>query len=108
MEKCKNYEGDPNSNELGGEYSMSKTTRKEKEQGQDIFANNDPSEQKFAILRDALSHTGDATVYLAAAEAQYWFNNDFGRRVDTLVTGRRSKCVSEMHQFFPFNSIYFL
>ena len=43
-------------NELGGEYSMYKTTYKEKEQGYGICANNNPSEQKFAICRDALSH----------------------------------------------------
>ena len=42
--------------------------RKEKEQGYRIFANNDLSEQNFAILQDALSHMGEATVYQAAAE----------------------------------------
>ena len=36
-------------NELGGEYSMSKTTRKDKEQGYDIRANNDPLEFFFNI-----------------------------------------------------------
>ena len=53
------------------------------------------------IFQDALSHMGEATVYRAAAEAQYWFNNDFGRGVDALVTGRRNKFVSAMHQFPP-------
>ena len=56
-------------NQLGGDYSMYKTTRKEKEQGHGIHANNDPLEQYFAILWDALSHMGEATVYQAAAEA---------------------------------------
>ena len=46
LEKCKKYEDrctcDLNLNELRGEYSMSKTTRKEKEQGYGICANNDP------------------------------------------------------------------
>ena len=95
-------------NELGGEYSMSKITQKEKEQGYDICANKNPLEQKFTILRDALSHMVEATVYQSVAEAQYWFNNDFRRRVDALVTGRMSKCVSAMHQFPPLHSIYFL
>ena len=45
-------------NELGGDYSMSKTTRKEKEQVYVICANNNPSEQNFAIFQDALSHIG--------------------------------------------------
>ena len=70
--------------------------------------NNNPSEQTFAILWNALSHIGEATVYQAAAEAQSWFNNDFGRRVGALVTGRRSKCVSAVHQFPPMHYIYFL
>ena len=43
-------------NKLGGEYSMSKTTRKEKEQGYGIRANNDQPEQNFEIFRDYLSH----------------------------------------------------
>ena len=46
MEKCKKCEDnctcDPNLIELGGAYSMSKTTRKEKEQGYGIHANNNP------------------------------------------------------------------
>ena len=87
---------------------MSKTTRKEKEQKYGICANNDPPEQSFAIFQDDLSHMEEATVHLAAAEAQSRFNNDFGRRVDALVTGRRSKGVSEIHQFLPLHSIYFL
>ena len=63
-------------NGLGGKYSMSKTTPKEKEQGYSIRANNDPSERKFEIFRDSLSHMGNASVYVAAAEAQSWGNND--------------------------------
>ena len=63
-------------NYLGGKYSMSKTSPKEKEQGYVIRANNDPYENKFAIFRDALSHMGNASVYLAAAEAQSRENND--------------------------------
>ena len=47
MEKCKKCEDsctfDPNLNELGGECSIPKTTRKDKEQGYGIHANNDPS-----------------------------------------------------------------
>ena len=95
-------------NELGGEYSTSKTTRKAKEQGYGICENNDPSEQIFAIFRDDLSHMGEATAYRTAAESPSRFNNEFVRRVDALVTGSRSKCVSAMHQFPPFHSIYFL
>ena len=76
---------------------MSKTTRKEKEQGYCFHANNDPSEIFFAIFQDDLSNMGEATVYRAAAEAQSRFNNDFGHRVNELVTRRRSKWVSEMH-----------
>ena len=41
-------------NDLGGKYSMSKTTPKEKEQGYDICSNNDPSDQNVEIFRDAL------------------------------------------------------
>ena len=73
---------------------MFKTTPKEKEQGYSIHANNDPSEQKFAIFRDALSHMGNASVYIAAAEAQSRGNGDWGLGVDSLVTGRKSKNVS--------------
>ena len=85
-----------------------KKTRKEKEQGYGIRSKNDPSEQTFAIFWDAFSQMRDDTVYRAAAEAQSRLNNDIGRRVDALVTGRRSKCVSDMHQFPPLHSIYFL
>ena len=49
-------------NDLGGKYSISKTTPKEKEQGYGIRANNDPSERNFAIFRYALSHMGNASV----------------------------------------------
>ena len=76
---------------------MPKTTRKEKEQGYGFRENNDSSEQKFAIFQDALSLMGEAMVYRAASEAQSRFNNDFGHRVDKIVTRRRSKWVSEMH-----------
>ena len=65
-------------NDLGGKYSMSKTTPKEKKQGYGIRANNDPSERKISIFRDDLSHMGNASVYVAAAEAQSWGNNDWG------------------------------
>ena len=73
---------------------MSKTTPKEKEQGYGIRANNDPSERNFAIFRDALSHMGNASVYVAASEAQSRGNNDWGLGVDSLVTGHNSKTVS--------------
>ena len=47
MEKYKKCEDsctcDPNLNELRGEYNMSKTTRKENEEGYGIRENNDPS-----------------------------------------------------------------
>ena len=49
-------------NDLGGKYSISKTTPKDKEQGYGIRANNDPSERNFAIFIDALSHMGNASV----------------------------------------------
>ena len=87
---------------------MSKKMRKEKEQGYSICANNDPSEMIFEIFRDALSHKGEATVYWVAAEAQSRFKKDFGRKLDALVTGNRSKFVSDMHHFCPLHSIYFL
>ena len=73
---------------------MSKTTPKEKEQGYGIRANNDPSKRNLAIFRYALSHMGNASVYVAAAEAQSWGNNDWGLGVESLVTGRKSKTVS--------------
>ena len=57
---------------------MSKTTPKEKEQGYGIRAKNDQSERKFSIFRDALSHMDNASVYVAAAEAQSRGNNDWG------------------------------
>ena len=95
-------------NELGGgEYSTSKTKCEKKEQGCGICANNDPS-GKIAIFRDYLSYMGEATIYRAAAETQYRFNNYYGRGVDALVTRLRSTCVSAMHQFTPLYSIYFL
>ena len=73
---------------------MSKTTPKEKEQGYSIRANNDPSERNFTIFRDALSHMGNASVYVVAAAAQSRGNNDWGLGVDSLVTGRKNKTVS--------------
>ena len=81
-------------NDLGGKYSISKTTPKEKEQGYGICANNDPYERNFAIFRDALSHMDNASVYIAASEAQSRGNDDWGLGVDFLVTGCKSKNVS--------------
>ena len=69
-------------NNLGGKYSMSKTTPKDKEQGYCIRANNDPSERNFSIFRDSLSHMGNASVYVEAAEAQSRVNNDWGLGVE--------------------------
>ena len=37
---------------------------------------------------------GNASVYVAAAEAKSRGNNDWGLGVDSLVTGRKSKTVS--------------
>ena len=91
-------------NDLGGKYSISKTTPKEKEQGYGIRANNDPSERNFAIFRDALSHLGNASVYVAAAEAQSRGNNDWVIGVDSLVTGLKSKTVSVL-PYRCFNTI---
>ena len=51
-------------NDLGGKYSMSKTTPKEKEQVYGIRANNYPYERNFAIFIDTLSHMGNASVYV--------------------------------------------
>ena len=48
-------------NELVDDYSMYKTTPKEKEQGYGICANNDPPGGK-SIFLDALSHMGETTV----------------------------------------------
>ena len=81
-------------NKLGGKYSMSKTTPKEKEQGYGIRANNDPSERNCPIFRDTLSHMGNNSVYIAAAEAQSRGNYDWGLGVGSLVTGCKSKNVS--------------
>ena len=78
-------------NDLGGKYSMSKTTPKEKEQGYVIHAKKDPSGRNFAIFRNALSHMGNDYVYIAAAEAQSWVNNDWVIGVESLVTGCKSK-----------------
>ena len=83
---------------------MSKTTPKEKEEGYGIRANNDPSERIFAIFRDALSHMGNASVYIAAAESQSWGNNDWGLGVESLVTGSKSKTVSVL-PYRCFNTI---
>ena len=91
-------------NYLGGKYSMSKSTPKEKEEGYGIRANNVPSGQNFAIFRDALSHMGNASVYVAAAEAQSWGNTDWRIGVESLVTGRRSKTVSAL-PYRCFNTI---
>ena len=93
--------------ELGGKYSMSKTTRQEKEQGYGIRANNDPSEQGFAVFRDALSHMGNASVYKAAGEGSSRYNNDWGRGVDALVTGRKSNSVSALPFCCP-SMLFFL
>ena len=63
MEKCKKCEDsctcDPNLNELGGEYNMSKKKRKEKEQGYSIRENRDSSEQKNQYYR-ILCHTWES------------------------------------------------
>ena len=83
---------------------MSKTTPKEKEQGYGIRANNDPSKIKFEIFRYALSHMGNASVYVAAAEAQSRGNNVWGLGVDSFVTGSKSKTVSVLPYIF-FNTI---
>ena len=91
-------------NGLGGKYSMSKTTPKEKEQGYGISGNNDPSERNFAIFRYALSHMKNTSVYIAAAEAQSRGNNDWGLGVDSLVTGRKSKTVG-VFTYICFNTI---
>ena len=91
-------------NDLGGKYSMSKTTPKDKEQGYGIRSNNDPFERNFAIFRDALSQMGNASMYLAAAEAHSWGNNDWGLGVDSLVTGSKSKTVSVL-PYRCFNTI---
>ena len=91
-------------NYLGGKYSMSKTTPKEKEQGYGIRSNNYLSKRKFSIFRDALSHMGNASVYVAAAGAQSWGNNYWGLGVDSLVTGSKSKTVSVL-PYRCFNTI---
>ena len=91
-------------NDLGGKYSMSKTTPKEKEQGYGIRAKNDPSEQKFAIFRYALSHMGNASVYVAASEEQSRGNNDWVLGVNSLVTGCKIKTVSVL-TYRCFNTI---
>ena len=78
-------------NDLGGKYSMSKTTPKDKEEGYGIRDNNYPSERNFEIFRYALSHMGNTSVYVAAAEAQSRGNNDWGIGVESLVNGLKSK-----------------
>ena len=90
--------------DLGGKYSMSKTTPKEKEQGYGIRANNDPSKRNFAIFRDSLSHMGNASVYVVTAEAQSRGYNDWVLGVDYLVTGHKSKTVSVL-PYRCFNTI---
>ena len=44
-------------------------------------------------------------MYRADVEAQSWSNNEIVCGLDALVTGRRSKCVSAIHQFTPLHSI---
>ena len=81
MEKCNNVKtaekNDPNLNELGGEYRMSKKRVKGRNTDMEFMQINIQSDENVAICRDALSHMGDAKVYWAAAEAQYRFNNEF-------------------------------
>ena len=91
-------------NDLGDKYSMPKTTPNEKEQVYVIRANNDTSEQSFAIFRDVLSNMVNAYVYVAAAETQSRGNNDWGLGVDSLVTGRKSTTVSVL-PYRCFNTI---
>ena len=91
-------------NDLGGKYSMSSTTPKEKEQGYGILANNDPSERSFAIFRYSLSHMGNSSVYVAAAEKQSRGNKYWGLGVDSLVTSCKSKTVGVLPYIF-FNTI---
>ena len=83
---------------------MSKTTPKEKEQVYGIRANNNPSERNLEIFRDALSHMGNDSVYVAADESKSRENNDWGLGVDSLVTGRKSKTVSVL-PYICFNKI---
>ena len=91
-------------NDLGGKYSMSKTTPKEKEQVYGIRANNNPSKRKFAIFQDALSHMDNASVYVSDAEAQSRGNNDWGLGVKSIVTARKSKTVNVL-PYRCFNTI---
>ena len=83
---------------------MSKTTPKEKEHGYGIRSNNHPSERNLTIFRYALSHIGNASLYVVAAEAQSRGNNDWGIGVDSLVTGRKCKTVSVL-AYICFNTI---
>ena len=83
---------------------MSKTTPKVKEQVYGILANNNPSERNFTVFRYALAYMGNASVYVAAAEAQSRGNNDWGLGVESLVTGRKSKNVSVL-PYRRFNTI---
>ena len=76
----------------------------EKEQGYGIRANNDPSKRNFAIFRYALSHMGNTSVYVSAAEAQSQGKNYWGLGVNYLVTGRKSKTVSVL-PYICFNII---
>ena len=80
--------------QFDGKYITRKTTATEKKVGYKIVCVNNPSERNFVIVRDALSHMENASIYRVVAKAQLRMNNNFGHNMDALVTGRSGTNVS--------------
>ena len=76
---------------MAGKLSYKLATEEAKQASLGIWANNNPSESNFAILNDALSCMGNGGLERAAAEGQTRYNNDMGRGLESMVTGRGSK-----------------
>ena len=76
---------------INGAKSWSVITEEEKLACLGMRANNDPSEQNFAVFSDALYVGGRIDIQIAAGKGQTRYNHDFNRNHQQLVSGRRSK-----------------
>jgi hypothetical protein len=92
-------------NKLDGKLSMKKTSAEDKRDGYGIRANNDPSEQNFAVFDDALSTMGRGALSRAAGQGQSRYNGDFTRDISSMVTGRKSKADEEALQLGVFHKL---
>ena len=92
-------------NKLDGKLSMKKTSAEDKRDGYGIRANNDPSEQNFAVFDDALSTMGRGALSRAAGQGQSRYNGDFTRDISSMVTGRKSKANEEALQLGVFHKL---